>query len=275
MSDTSDGGASDSDDAAHQHAEAAAAGPSRRFHGRDPLFLGIATICETATRLTGVDGAALAVLTTSRGIRELVHATDAVAQQLDALQFVLGEGPCLEAYQQSVPQLCAHTDDDAVGERWPAFASELAALGVEAVFAYPVPGQQRPLGVLELYRHTSGPLSETEHQSAQVCAAALQTTLESNWREHLRRSRTEDAALEAIAVQSESDPRPEAFTRSQVHIAAGMVAVQLEVPTSEALDRVRAYAYGQNRSVIAVAADIVARRLSLSDLNGDGGGRDS
>jgi hypothetical protein len=143
------------------------------------------------------------------------------------------------------------------------------------VFAYPVPGRQRPLGVLELYRHTSGPLSEAEQQSAQLCAAALQTTLENNWREHLQRSRTEDAALEAIAVEAGSDARPEAFTRSRVHIAVGMVAVQLEVPTSEALERVRAYAYGQNRSVIAVAADIVARRVSLTDLNSDGGGRKS
>lgn len=272
MSDSSGGGASDSDASAYQEA---ATRPSPRIPGRDPLFLGIASICETAARLTGVDGAALAVLTASRGIRELVHATDAVAQQLDELQFVLGEGPCLDAYQQSEPQLCAHTEDDAVHERWPAFASELVALGVEAVFAYPVPGRQRPLGVLELYRHTSGPLSETEQQSAQVCAAALQTTLENNWREHLQRSHTEDAALEAIVVEAGTDARPEAFTRSQVHIAAGMVAVQLEIPTSEALDRVRAYAYGQNRSVIAVAADIVARRLSLSHLNGDGGDRDS
>lgn len=46
-------------------------------------------------------------------------------------------------------------------------------------------------------------------------------------------------------------------------VASGMVAVQLAVPAAEGLDRLRAYSYAQGRSIAAVAADIVARRLSL------------
>jgi hypothetical protein len=42
-----------------------------------------------------------------------------------------------------------------------------------------------------------------------------------------------------------------------------MVAVQLAVPAAEGLDRLRAYSYAQGRSIAAVAADIVARRLWL------------
>lgn len=202
MSDSSNGDASYRDFAPDGNDDAGVAGAQRVARDRDPLFLGIAAICDTATRVTGVDGAALAVLTTARGIRELVHATDAVAQPLDELQFVLGEGPCLDAYQRVEPQMCAHIDDDEFQQRWLAFTAELATLGVLAVFAYPVPGELRPMGVLELYRHTSGPLSEPEHQSAQLCAAALRTTLEKNWREHLQRSISEDAALDAIAEQA-------------------------------------------------------------------------
>ncbi|BBZ16311.1 GAF domain-containing protein [Mycolicibacterium gadium] len=267
MSDSSKGEASDRGRAPGR--DDADAVTKRLARGRDPLFLGIAAICDTATRLTGVDGAALAVLTTVRGIRELVHATDAVAQQLDELQFVLGEGPCLDAYQRVEPQMCAHIDDDEFQQRWPAFTAELATLGVLAVFAYPVPGEPRPMGVLELYRHTSGPLGEPEHQSAQLCAAALRTTLAKNWREHLQRSTSEDAALDAIAEQAGSDTTADAFTRFQVHVAAGMVAVQLGITTGDALDRLRAYAYAQNRSLLTLAADVVARRLSFSGLNGD------
>ena len=271
MSDSSNGDASDRGAAPDRNVDADTADAKRLVRGRDPLFLGIAAICDTATRLTGVDGAALAVLTTSRGIRELVHATDAVAQQLDELQFVLGEGPCLDAYQRVEPQMCADIDDDDSQQRWPAFTAELATLGVLAVFAYPVPGELRPLGVLELYRHTRGPLSDPEQQSAQLCAAALRTTLEKNWREHLQRSTSEEAALDAIAEQAGSTTSSDAFTRFQVHVAAGMVAVQLGVTTGDALDRLRAYAYAQNRSLLALAADVVARRLSLSDLDGNEG----
>jgi hypothetical protein len=42
-----------------------------------------------------------------------------------------------------------------------------------------------------------------------------------------------------------------------------MVAVQLAVPSQEALDRLRAYSYAQRRSITVVAADIIARRLSF------------
>ena len=235
----------------------------------DPLFVGISAICDTVVRLTGVDGAAVAVLAPSMGVRELVYATDALAQQLDELQFTLGEGPCVDAYQRGHPQMFPSLGAQGFEARWPAFTAELVALGVAAVFAYPVPGDHRPLGVLELYRRTEGRLSELEQGSAQVCATALQTTLESNWHEHLAQSTSEQAAVDAAAVQGGGPMDP--FTRTQVHVAAGMIAVQLNLPTTDALDRLRAHAFAQRRSIVAVAADVVARRLSFRDLDDDPG----
>ncbi|CAA0128323.1 Uncharacterised protein [Mycolicibacterium vanbaalenii] len=233
--------------------------------GADPLFVGIGAICDTAARLTGADGAALAVLTPTRGVRELAYATDALAQQLDEVQFTVGEGPCLDAYHEDRPLLCAELDDKTL-DRWPAFSSELVGLEVAALFAFPVPGQHRPMGVLELYRRTAGALGDGAHRSAQLCAAALQRTLESNWAQHLRHSTTEEAAIEAAAVSGSSAANSDPFTRQHVYVAAGMMAVQLEITTSAALDRLRAYAFSHHVSVTAVAADVVARRLSFRHL---------
>ena len=233
---------------------------------RDPLFMGVSAICDTAARLTDVDGAAVAVLAAAQHVRELVYATDALAQHLDELQYTLGEGPCLDAYRANRPELCARLDDPAVEGRWPAFTSELTQIGVAAVFAFPVPGTRRPLGVLELYRRTPGELDDVAQRSAEVCAAALRTTLEHNWLEHLTHSVTEEAALESAATRAAPNPS-DPFTRAQVHVAAGMIAVQLWVSTHEALDRLRAYAFAQNRSTVAVAADVVTRRLSFSELD--------
>lgn len=249
---------------------AGSGGSSRATKGTgDPLFVGVGAICDTAARLTGVDGAAVAVLASSQGVRELVYATDALAQQLDELQFTLGEGPCLDAYHHSRPQLCAHLGEADFELRWPVFTPEVADLGVAALFAYPVPGPQRPMGVLELYRRTIGELGEFEQRSALVCASALRTTLEVNWRNELMGSTSEEAAIEAAALRSADAARSDPFTRSQVYVAAGMVAVQLAISTHDGLDRLRAYAYAQQRSIIAVAADVVARRLSFRDLNDD------
>lgn len=239
--------------------------------GDDALFVGVGAICDTAARLTGTDGAAVAVLTSKMVVRELVYATDALAQQIDEVQFTLGEGPCLDAYHHDVELLCPHLSHPDFEMRWPGFTGEVTGLGVSAVFAFPVPGAHRPLGVLELYRSTSGELRDGEHRAAQVCATAVGNALESNWRDALLRSTSEDAAIEEAALYATEFSHTDPFTRSQVHVAAGMVAVQLSVSSDEALDRLRAYSYAQSRSVLAVAADVVARRLSFRDSEMNGG----
>jgi hypothetical protein len=197
-----------------------------------------------------------------------VYATDAVAQQIDELQFTVGAGPCLDAYRSETPELCAQLDDEAF-RRWPTFTAGLADLGVAAVFAYPVPGQERPMGVMELYRRTEGELGEQAQHAAQLCASALERTLQSNWADHLMHSTTEEAAIEAAALSGIAIPPADPFTRTQVHVAAGMIAVQLTVSTADALERLRAYTYAQNRSITDVAADVLARRLSFRHLDDD------
>lgn len=241
----------------------------------DALFVGMGAICDTAARLTGADGAAIAVLTSSGDVRELVHATDPLAQQIDELQFTLGEGPCLDAYRHDQAQLCARLDQQEYARWWPGFTAELVGLGVAAVFAFPIPGELRPMGVLELYRRTVGALTEHELGSARVCATAIRAGLEANWRTQVTRSGGPSAAVQAAALHGVAAPTPEdPFTRSQVHVAAGMVAVQLKESTRDGLARLRAYAYTHRRSVLAVAADVVSRRLSFENLDhdDDGGG---
>jgi hypothetical protein len=190
----------------------------------DSLFVGMGAICDTVARLTGVGGPAVAVLTSSGAVRELVHATDALAQQIDELQFTLGEGPCLDAFGQNREIVCATLDDPKYAQRWPVFIAEVVQLGVAAVFALPVPGEGHPMGVLELYRHTAGELTEREVESARMCATSIRGALESNWYTHVIRSGCTGAAVEAAALYGAAAAQPDSpFTRSQVHVAAGMV----------------------------------------------------
>ncbi|MDF2585838.1 MAG: hypothetical protein K0R33_4481 [Mycobacterium sp.] len=236
----------------------------------ESLFVGLGAICDTAARLTGVDGAAVAVLTGD--VRELVHATDALAQQIDELQFTLGEGPCLQAYAQDRAELWPSVEDREFGRRWPLFTAEVLPLGVAAVFAFPVAGATRPMGVLELYRRTPGALAPSELHSARTCSTAISDRLGANWQSQVQRSGGARAAVEAVGLHDGSSTHvDDRFTRGQVHIAAGMVAVQLKVSTQDGMTRLRAHAYAERRSVVAVAADVVSRRLSFRDLDDDAG----
>jgi hypothetical protein len=53
--------------------------------------------------------------------------------------------------------------------------------------------------------------------------------------------------------------------RAEVHQATGMVSVQLGVNLAEALVRLRAHAWAEDRLLADVAADVVARRMRFDD----------
>ncbi|MBB3038766.1 GAF and ANTAR domain-containing protein [Hoyosella altamirensis] len=235
------------------------------------LFTGVGHICVTAMRLTGVDGAAVAVLTNTTKLRELVYATDALAQELDELQFTVGEGPCLDAYRIQRAELWHDMDSAEAAARWPAFTNDAVSLGARALFAFPV-SQPEPLGVLELYRRTIGELTTAERDAAAACAVAIGRTVLANWELQVAEAGSEESAADALGVHPD-DPA-DTFSRTKIHLAAGMAAVQLAVPVDEALDRIRAYSYSHNRSIADVADDIVARRLSMQEERDDAGGHD-
>jgi hypothetical protein len=224
-----------------------------------PAELGV--LCEALTRLINVDGAVVATLMSSRA-RELVYASDAIARQIDDLQFAVGEGPCLDAYTSQWPQLCPRIDAAGPRRRWLAFSAGVRELGVEAVFAFPVPGPQHSLGVLELYRRAAGPLNDTELNVASLYAEAIGYVIRSALPD--ADSPTDTATKAEAALVDPSNP----FTRSEVYVASGVVALQLDVSVDEGLARVRAHAYAYDLAITAVAADIVAGRLSLS-ANGE------
>ncbi|WP_433715068.1 GAF domain-containing protein [Nocardia sp. CA-084685] len=235
-------------------------------------FSGISAVCSAAVRLTGADGAAVAVLGGNSQARELVYATDAIAQQVDELQFVVGEGPCVEAYRSDQRQIWPDlTSTDAL-RRWPAFTGEVLALGVRAVFAFPVPGVRKSVGVLELYRGLPGGLGGVERDSGDACAVAVGRALRADWDRRVDALGGVDEVVDAVVAQGGIDGVDDEFSRAVVFNAVGMVAVQLAVPTDQGLARLRAYCYAEGRAISDVAADIVARRLSLRDQRDSGEG---
>jgi hypothetical protein len=244
--------------------------PVTGFH-RDPLFAGVDLMCHAALRSIGVDGAAVAVLTGTRRVRDLIYATDKIAHRLDELQFILGEGPCLDAVICNGVHLWA--DLDALGVQdmqWPAFATEALEAGARAVFAFAIPGPQRPLGALELYRRTAGALSAEETRCATAVAEGVGKLLTNNWSRYRSATGDTDAAIETAALtgaDTGADSHP--FSRASIHVAAGIVAVQLGVSPDEGIDRLRAHCYASRCSLDAVAADVIARRLTLDDHDGD------
>ncbi|MGJ7441731.1 GAF and ANTAR domain-containing protein [Aquipuribacter sp. MA13-6] len=213
--------------------------------------------CAAALPVSGVG----MVLMTDAGPVGVVAASDGPATVMEDLQFTLGVGPCVDASGSGRPVLVA--DLAHVGpQRWPPFAAGALEAGIRAIFAYPLRVGAIRLGVLDLYRDTSGPLGEAEHRVALDYADAATAVLL-----HLQ-SRTpvpgsDDGDGDEVLVDVVNQ-------RAEVHQASGMVAVQRDVGLPEALVLLRARAYATGRPVLDLARDVVARRVSFAGDDDDG-----
>jgi hypothetical protein len=86
-----------------------------------------------------------------------------------------------------------------------------------------------------------------------------------------------DVAAQAILVLQAHAPPGKLATELEadadfhyvVHQATGMVAAQLEVSVGQALIRLRAYAFGNDRPLAEVARDVVDRSLRFDARSGE------
>jgi hypothetical protein len=106
------------------------------------------------------------------------------------------------------------------------------------------------LGALNLYRDQSGPLSGGQHTDALVLADVA-----ARWVLEAQAGAPPDTVAQELEVGADF--------HFVVHNAAGIVSVQLGVSITEALIRLRAYAFSHNRLLADVAEDVIARRLRL------------
>lgn len=179
--------------------------------------------------------------------RGSVCTTNAVSAVLEELQYTLGEGPCMDAYQQGGPVLEPDLADPK-RPRWLAFSGPALQAGARAVFGFPLQVGAVGIGSLDLYRDRPGPLTDDQHADAIVMAdIAAQTVL----------------MLQAQAPPGKLAVELEAGADFQyvVHQAAGMVAAQLDVSIGQALIRLRAHAFGNDLHLPELARKVVARTV--------------
>lgn len=208
-----------------------------------------ARLCAVCVDRLGITGAGLALM--SDGVPSgTIAVTDVPAARLEELQFTLGEGPCVDAARAARPVLYPDLAASAAHSRWPGFAAEALLAGVSAVFAFPLQVGEVRIGVLDLYRDSAGPLS-AEDLAVALDYADAATMLLLYLQE---RSGGEQPQLLAAAFDD----------RAGVHQAAGVLTVQLGIGLAEALVLLRAASYAGGRSVSAVAADVIARRLRMT-----------
>lgn len=211
---------------------------------------GTPRLCAVSAEITGMTGAGI-MLMSGDIQRGSLCTSDAVSGVIEELQFTLGEGPCMDAFNDRRPVVEADLHDPDV-PRWPAFTPAALEAGARAVFGFPIQIGVTRLGALNLYRDAPGPMSDEQYADASVMAeVSARTVIE--------------AQAGAPAGTIDSDLTDGANFQLAVHQASGMVSAQLGISVGDALIRLRAYAFANECSLADVGDRVVRRELRFDD----------
>jgi hypothetical protein len=216
-------------------------------------------LCRACVDLLEVDGASVSLIHQGAS-RGTFGSSGRMSRRLDELQFTFGEGPCLDAVRGGGPVLVSDLND-VTEVRWPAFRDAALDAGISAVFALPVVIAYAQVGALDLFNRQPGPLSELALAGGLLAAdlAALP----------LLDLMTADVDWDSAGQGDDGWEQLASLERVEVYQATGMLIAALDVTPSEALARLRGYAYAHSMTASEVAWAIVERRLTLHP---DGGG---
>ena len=200
-------------------------------------------LCAIGVDLLGVDGAGLTLQQPGTDAVPIGTCGGEMAH-LEELERTLGEGPCVDAFTSGRP---VGEPDLATTRRWPAFTPAALQTSARSAFGYPLLIADARFGALNLYRTRAASLTDDQHQDAIALAhVAIHAVLTSLASGH------EDLAVAGIDLGS---------GELTVHQATGMIAVQLSVSVADALARLRAHAFANDRPLGEVARDVVERRV--------------
>jgi hypothetical protein len=231
-------------------------GRVRALIAREPQFddgLGatarhLRALCRVAARILPARAVAVTLMT-ERGPTGIVAALDEESEVVEELQFIVGEGPAWESFQTRAPILATDVRGDAA-LRWPGYSAALDPYGVRAAFSFPLQMGSARLGVLDIYRERPGALDVEALATALALAGIATEMLIEGQGESI-----DGAALSSVELALESS--------YPVFQAQGMVMARLGVTLSEAMVRLRAHAYAQDRTLGSVARAIIAHTLIL------------
>ena len=210
-------------------------------------------LARAGARVLPVAGLGISVHSGPHG-RCPLGGSDPVAELAERLQFTVGGGPCLAAFDSGQPVFAVPED---IARRWPAFAAELAAhTPYRGVVALPFRRALAGVGAMDLFLTDPADVPRVDVFDAFAVADLITSAL------------SEAAVWSTWSEASGPDwlRSPAAVRRTGVWQALGVVGLELSVDLPTALTAVRAHATATGRTVDDVAGGLLAGRLRPADV---------
>jgi GAF domain-containing protein len=205
-----------------------------------PLAETLTEIADFAVgAIPGAEGAGLTMLDDDRP--QTVVASAAFVEAVDAIQYGLGEGPCLLAVSTRETQTSGSLSGEA---RWPRFGPRVGRLGVHSVLSLPLLLSDRVIGALNVYAHPKHAFSTEAVRIGELFARPAAVSVHNS--QVLDRSQRLAAQFE-LALTS----------RSTIDQALGVLMTRTGASPEEAFERLRGMSQTQHLKLHQVAQTLL------------------
>jgi GAF domain-containing protein len=129
----------------------------------EEMLTHVATFAVRA--IPGADGAGLTLLEDGRA--DTIVATDPFVTEVDAIQYGLGEGPCISAAAERRTMRSGSLGSE---QRWPTFGPHVDRLGVHSVLSLPLLTPDGVFGAMNVYAHARDVFDEHAAELGEIFA---------------------------------------------------------------------------------------------------------
>jgi GAF domain-containing protein len=197
-------------------------------------------VAELAVRaIPGADGAGLTLLERDRS--DVIVSTAPFVTDVDAVQYGLGQGPCISAAAEGVT---VRSDSLGGDGRWPRFGARVARLNVHSALSLPLITSDGVVGAMNVYAHAKNAFDERSVEVGQLFAVPAAIAVQ-------------NAQVLAQTQRLASQLQSALSSRAVIDQAIGIMMSRSGGTADEAFARLRTLSQSQHQKLNAVAQSVV------------------
>ena len=219
--------------------------------GLEDLLVQVATFAVQA--IPRADGAGLTMIEHERN--DIVVASAPFVRDVDAIQYEIGEGPCISAVSECTTMRSGSLGGD---PRWPRFGPRAGRLGVHSVVSLPLVTPDGVLGAINVYAHAKDAFDGEAADLGELFAAPAAIAVQ-------------NAQLLAVAKRVAASLQGALSKRAVIDQAVGILMSRAGCTADEAFDRLRRFSQTRNTKLSVVARSLVGEAVRRARARPIGG----
>jgi GAF domain-containing protein len=217
----------------------------------EDLLVQVATFAVQA--IPRADGAGLTMIEHERS--DVVVASAPFVRDVDAVQYGLGEGPCVSAVRERTTMRSGSLGGD---PRWPRFGPRAGRLGVHSVVSLPLVTPDGVVGAINVYAHARDAFDDEAADLGELFAGPAAIAVQ-------------NAQLLANAKRAAATLQSALSKRAVIDQAVGILMSRAGCTADEAFDRLRQLSQTRNTKLSVVARSLVDEAVRRARARHSGG----